>query len=170
MLLDLTDILRESGSVMTLAFCLETDEVDDVTLVEKVSGELRIQNARRNVIISGEAHTVLQLPCARCLHQFDYPLEMTFEAAAPISMFQIPGLPVVPTDETDGEEDLLDEEIRSLFEAHSLNVSELARQAIVLQTPINPLCSEDCAGLAKFVNNDANIDPRLEQLKKWVKH
>lgn len=167
MLLDLTDILHESGAVATREFCLETDDVNDVLLAEKVHGELRIQNARRNIIISGKANAVVQLPCARCLKQFDYPLELTFEAAAPVSMFQIPGLPVVPDDEMDDEEDLLDDEIRTLFEGHNLNVSELARQAIELQTPINPLCAEDCNGLTEFAKSGDTVDPRLEQLKNW---
>jgi uncharacterized protein len=167
MLLDLTDILHESGAVMTREFCLETDDVDDVMLAEKVCGELRIQNARRNIVIFGKAHAVVQLPCARCLTQFDYPLELTFEAAAPVSLFQIPGLPVVPEEEVDDEEDLLDDEIRSLFEGCSLNVSELVRQSIELQTPINPLCKENCAGLTEFANSEDNVDPRLEQLKNW---
>ena len=167
MLLDLTDILHESGSVMTREFCLETDDVDDVALAEKMCGELRVQNARRNIVISGNANAVVQLPCARCLKQFDYPLELTFEAAAPVSLFEIPGSPGAPSGEVDEEDDLLDDEIRALFVEHSLNVSELARQAIVLQTPINPLCSENCAGFGEFVDRSDNGDPRLEQLKNW---
>ena len=168
MLLDLTDILLESGAVLIREFCLKSDDVGEVALAEDLCGELRIQNARRNIIISGTASAVVQLPCARCLKEFDYPVELPFEATAPISLFNIPGLPIVPDDELDEEEDLLDDEIRSLFEGHSLNVSELARQAIVLHTPINPLCSEDCSGFADFVGSAADTDPRLEQLKNWA--
>jgi len=170
MLLDLTDILHKSGAVATREFCLETDDVDGVLLAEKICGQLRIQNARRNIVISGNANAVVQLPCARCLKQFDYPLELTFEVAAPVSLFQIPGLPVVPDEEMDDEEDLLDDEIRSLFEGNNLNISELARQAIELQTPINPLCEEDCVGLTEFAKSDDNVDLRLEQLKNWTNH
>lgn len=168
MLLDLTDILHESGSVMTREFCLETDDVDDVALAEKVCGELRIQHARRNLIISGKADAVVQLPCARCLEQFDYPMELKLEAATPVSLFQIPGLPVVPDDELDDEEEMLDDEVRSLFEEHHLNISELVRQAIYLQVPINPLCTKNCTGLAEFAKDDDRVDPRLEQLKNWA--
>ena len=168
MLLDLTDILLESGQVMAREFCLESDDVDDVALAEKMCGELCLQNARRNIIISGEASAVVQLPCARCLKQFDYPVELTLEATAPISLFEIPGLPSAPKVELDDEEDLLDDEIRALFVAHSLNVSELVRQAIVLQTPINPLCSEDCFGFGEFLDQSEKSDPRLELLKNWA--
>ena len=167
MLLDLTDILHESGSVMTREFCLETDDVDDVVLSEKVCGELRLQHARRNIVISGKANAVVQLSCARCLTQVDYPMELTLEAVTPISLFQIPGLPV-PDEEQDDEDEMLDDEIRSLFEEHHLNISELVRQAIYLQVPINPLCKESCTGLAEFANNDDKVDPRLEQLKNWA--
>ncbi|MEO6908188.1 MAG: DUF177 domain-containing protein, partial [Abditibacteriaceae bacterium] len=139
-----------------------------VALAEELCGELRLQNARRNIVILGTANAVVQLPCARCLKQFDYPVELTFEAAAPISLFEIPGLPVVPKEELDDEEDLLDDEIRALFVGHSLNVSELARQAIVLQTPINPLCSEDCFGFGEFIDQSEKSDPRLEKLKNWA--
>lgn len=168
MLLDLTDILHESGSVMTREFCLETDDVDEVVLAEKVRGELRIQHARRNIVISGKANAVVQLPCARCLKPFDYPMELKLEAATPVSLFQIPGLAAVPDDELDDEEEMLDDEIRSLFEEHHLNISELARQAICLQIPINPLCAESCTGLTEFASNDNGVDPRLEQLKNWA--
>lgn len=168
MLLDITDILHESGAVMTREFCLKTDDVEDVVLAEEVRGELRLQNARRNIVISGKADAVAQLPCARCLKQFDYPMELILEAITPVSLFQVPGLPAASDDEMDDEEDLLDDEIRSLFEEHNLNISELVRQAICLQIPINPLCAEDCAGLEGFASNNDSVDPRLKQLENWA--
>lgn len=167
MLLDLTDILHESGQVMTREFCLEPDEVEEVELAEKVCGELHIQNARQNLVITGQAHAVPRLPCARCLEKFEYPLELTFEAAAPVALFHIPGQPNIPDEDADEEDDLLDDEIQTLFVENSLDVSELVRQAILLQTPINPLCTENCAGLAQFADPGGNTDPRLEQLKNW---
>jgi uncharacterized protein len=165
MLLDLNDILHESGQVMIREFRLEPDDVKEVILTEAAQGEIRVQNARRNIVITGQADTAVQLSCARCLQRFSYPLQLAFEAAAPISLFQLPGQ--VAEEPSHEEDDLLDDEIRALFVDHNLNVSELVRQTVWLQIPINPICSENCGGLAHSSSAGQNTDPRLDKLKNW---
>lgn len=167
MLLDLSDVLHRSGQVITREVRLEPGHLDEVELAEAVCGEIQVQNARRNLIVSGEARTAVMIPCARCLNLFPCPLQLTLEAVAPLSLFQLEGQGNATGAQPEKEEDELDDEIRALIVDHCLNVDELVRQAIWLQMPIKPLCSVDCQGLAEESAAGEMSDPRLDQLKNW---
>lgn len=167
MLLDLSDVLHRSGQVITREVRLEPGHLDEVELAEAVCGKIQVQNARRNLIISGEARTAVVMPCARCLKLFPCPLQLTLEAVAPLSLFQVEGQGNATGASPEEAEDGLDDEVRALIVDHCLNVDELVRQAIWLQTPIKPLCSADCRGLVEESAAGEITDPRLDQLKNW---
>ena len=167
MYLDLTDVLRTPGKTVERAINLAPQMLDDIELVEPTTGAVRATNARQNVVVGGKAQTSVTLQCARCLKEFAQPMELELEAVAPMSFFKTL-LPQFATDATDEEE--ADEEIATLFDQNSLDVLELIRQAIVLQSPIKPLCRDDCNGLPeaeKYVETGA--DERLSALKNWNK-
>jgi uncharacterized metal-binding protein YceD (DUF177 family) len=68
------------------------------------------------------------------------------------------------------EEDLegSDDEVAALFDNNSVDVTELIRQAIVLQSPIQPLCSPDCPGLPEAEQYLGSVgDERFAALKNW---
>lgn len=155
MYLDLMDILRAPGTSIERAIDLEPVELDDVNFVERIRGTVKAANARRNVVISGQAASSVEMRCSRCLRPFAQPLSMDLEATAPVSFFRMAPNTVIPSgkgnarSEEDGgeDEDEVDDETAAIFDAHSVDVLELLRQAAVLAWPIQPLCSADCAGL-----------------------
>lgn len=168
MYLDLTDVVRESGNASEKPIRIAPQTLDDIEIVEPVTGRVRATNARQNIVVDGEAQTVVTMECARCLSDYRQPLDLTLEAVAPMSYFRalIKGASTLPED----EEEAVDDEIASLFDANSLDVLELVRQAIVLQSPLKPLCSPDCAGLpeaAQYMN--AGGDARWQELENWKK-
>lgn len=169
MFLDLTTVLRVSGHTAERKVDLAPQVVDDIELTEKTAGVVRATNARRNIVVSGQVHTSVKLECARCLREYSQPMDLELDATVPMSFFRT----LVPTtlsetDEADAEAS--DEELAAIFDENSLNVNELIRQAVVLASPIAPLCSEDCAGLPESENYvDDGIDPRLDALKNWEK-
>ena len=61
----------------------------------------------------------------------------------------------------------VDDELAALFDAHTMDVLELIRQAIVLQTPIAPRCSDECPGLPEAANYHEERDERWGALEKW---
>lgn len=173
MYLDLMDILRAPGTSIERAIDLEPVDLDDVRFVERIWGDVKAANARRNLVISGQAASSVEMRCSRCLRLFAQPLSMDLEATAPVSFFRMAPNTVLPggrgnarTDE-DGEiEDEVDDETAAIFDAHSVDVLELLRQAAVLAWPIQPLCSADCAGLPEAARFKVeHVDDRWSALQ-----
>ena len=167
MYLDLTDILRAPGTSVQKPIDLALASLDDIELKAPLTGWIKATNARQNVVISGRASTSIVQECGRCLELFDMPIDVTLEAVAPVSFFLSRLNGTVESDEHETQNELTDDELAALFDAHTLDVFELIRQAIVLQTPIAPLCSPDCAGLPEAVNFKEERDERWDALTQW---
>lgn len=161
MYLDLMDVLRAPGNAVEKSIDIAPTTLDDVEIVEPVKGVVRAVNARQSVVVSGKASTAVALQCARCLERYVQPLELELEAVAPLQFFQaqLAGKP--------DEESEPDDELAAIFDAHTVDVLELVRQAIVLQSPMKPLCSPDCAGLPEAANYTETDDERWNALKSW---
>jgi uncharacterized protein len=155
MYLDLMDILRAPGTSVERDIDLGPADLDDVRFVERIQGRVKAANARRSIVISGHAASSVEMRCSRCLRVFAQPLEMELEASAPVSFFRAAPNTVLSSQKgasskaEDGSEDEeeVDDETAAIFDAHSVDVLELLRQAAVLAWPIQPLCSPDCSGL-----------------------
>jgi len=161
MYVDLTDVLRSPGNRIEKPIHIEPTVLDDVEIVEPVEGLVKVENARRSIIVGGHVKTAITLQCARCLEAYAQPLDLELEADAPLSFLK-------PDPEAgSAEEDEADDDLATLFDGHMLNVSELVRQAAVLQSPIKPLCSPDCPGLPEAANYVAGRDERWSSLQDW---
>ncbi len=173
MYLDLMDILRAPGTSLERAIELPPVDLDDVRFVERIRGHVRAANARRSIVISGQAASEVEMRCSRCLRLFAQPLDMELEAVAPVSFFRSASNTVLSNakgsreEGEDGEEeDEMDDETAAIFDAHSVDVLELLRQAAVLAWPIQPLCSGDCAGLPEATRYKIELgDDRWSALK-----
>lgn len=167
MYLDLTDILRAPGTSVQKPIDVAPASLDDIELKAPLKGWVKATNARQNVVISGEASTTIVQECGRCLEAFEQPIEVTLEAVAPVRFFLSRLNGTVESDEHETQNELTADELAALFDAHTLDVFELIRQAIVLQTPIAPLCSPDCAGLPEAVHFQEERDERWGALAQW---
>lgn len=178
MYLDLTDALRGPGQTLEKQLDIAPTTIDDIEIVEPVRGALRVENARQNLVVSGRAHTAIRVPCARCLQSTAQPLDLDFEAVAPLKFFNLAGFGTAhtgyhghsPEDDDEEAEGTGEpaEELAALFTGHSLDVLELVRQSIELQAPIQPLCSPDCPGLPEAAQySAAGGDERWGALKNW---
>jgi len=167
MYLDLTDILRAPGTTVEKTIDLAPKALDDVELAAPLRGHVRATNARQNIVVTGHVATSVVQQCVRCLGSFVQPIELDLEAVAPVSFFLARLGADVESDEHALENELTDDELAALFDAHTLDVLELIRQAIVLQTPIAPRCSPDCPGLPEAVNYQEERDERWNVLEKW---
>jgi uncharacterized protein len=167
MYLDLTDILRASGTAVEKKIELTQQSLDDFEVTEPIRGWVRATNARRSIVVTGRAATSVRLQCARCLRSFELPLELDLEAVSPVSFFMARLDGSVESEEHEPDNELSDDELAALFDAHTLDVLELIRQAIVLQAPIAPRCSDDCPGLPEAVNYKEEHDSRWDALSKW---
>lgn len=163
MYLDLMDVLRSPGNVIERNIEIPPTRLDDVEIVEPIQGVVRAVNARQSIVVSGRATTAVTMPCARCLQPYSQQLDLELEAVAPLSFFQSL-LTGVSVEESDVE---VDDELAAIFDAHTVDVLELIRQAIELQSPIQPLCRPDCPGLPEAANYKETEDERWSALKTW---
>lgn len=163
MYIDLTDVLRSPGNRVEKPIEIAPTMLDDVEVVEPVRGVVRVENARQSIVVGGEATTAITLQCARCLEPYAQHLNLELEADAPLTFLR-------PDPEAgNDDDDEADDELAALFDGHMLNVSELVRQAAVLQSPIKPLCSPDCPGLPEAANYTEVRDDRWSSLQDWKK-
>lgn len=93
--------------------------------------------------MTGTATVQLQGECARCLREITD--DMSFELQ---ELFFHPGR------EVDEDECLIEDE--------SVDLESSLRDAVVLELPFMPLCSEDCLGLCPECGANLNDDPDHE--------
>ena len=123
---------------------------DDITLVAPVTGHVRLQRTNQGIIADGTLTTTVQLQCVRCLDTFTLPLEVPFSEVYLPTIDVVTGQPLPNANEDD---------VFPIDEHHHLDLSEPFRQQIILAVPMQPLCSETCAGLCPVCGNNRNTDP-----------
>jgi uncharacterized protein len=171
MYVDLMDVLREPGAATKRSIDIAPCTVDDIEIVQPVTGEVQVMNARQSLVVKGHAHATIKLECSRCLREYEQPLDLELEANVPLSFFRaqygahMTGAKTGDV-EVDAEEEPDDETV-AIFAAHSMDVLELVRQAIVLNSPIQPLCDEHCPGLPEAAQYKETEDERWNALKQW---
>ncbi|MBC7327455.1 DUF177 domain-containing protein [bacterium] len=169
MKLDLSELIKSPGAIIPYHF-EEEIEVDGVELLEPVVADFKFSNTNRSIIIEGEFYTSIMAECVRCLEHFKMPLKSAFREAYTRQDLALDAKGNLITD---------DEDIRSIFEGHILDLTELLRQNIILALPVAPLCSPDCKGLCPICGKNLNegecqcnkqrIDPRWRKLLNYKK-
>lgn len=130
-------------------------------------GHLHV-HAQRNgvdILVTGAVDAALLVECARCLK--DAPLEVHADITALLS----PGGGEDLAEDVELEDDDLD---RGTFVGHEVVLDDLVREHLLLESPMQPLCSPDCAGIeipAKVrppaeTFGDGTTDPRLLPLQQ----
>lgn len=128
--------------------------------------ELHAQRNGFEVLVDGEAEANLLVECARCLA--DAPLHVKADITALLSQDGEHGQP------REIDADALEVD-RIGFVGHELVLDELVREHLLLECPMQPLCSSDCPGIpvpehvrphAEDFGDAGEIDPRLLPLKQ----
>jgi uncharacterized protein len=131
-------------------------------------GQLEV-HAQRNgheVLVHGRARADLLTECSRCLG--DAPLHVHAEIAALLS----PGI----EDDLPSELELAAEDLdRGRFVGNEVVLDELVREHLLLECPMQPLCSPECSGIPvpekvrprpEDFGGPGQIDPRLLPLEQ----
>ena len=151
---------------------LETDAAgfdfafDGIVGADYLSVELTIQKSGEEYFCQGKVRARVRVECARCLETFAQ------EIATPVD-FIVCAKETHQTQSGDGADD----EDYVFFEGGSTvaDLTPLVRQAVVLEVPMMPLCSEECQGLCPKCGTNLNhgscdcrdeaVDERWEALK-----
>ena len=148
-MIDLHDIKE---SERKFDFSIEPPEIDlesesaKLAAAARVSGKISKTIAQVNV--EGEICAELEIECSRCLQPVKQKFEIPFRAAF-----------VVPENYTQAKETELktDELEVSVFEGDRIDLTELAREQILLAVPAQVFCAEDCKGLCQKCGANRNL-------------
>jgi uncharacterized protein len=114
----------------------------------EVQGDLGLDRTGDLVSVRGRVRATARLECVRCLESFNLPLDV--------------GLTVIA--DRGGaarklEEDLEADSYMKFHDGRQLDLSEEAREALLLELPITPHCREDCRGLCPHCGANLNLGP-----------
>jgi len=129
----------------------------------KQEGHVHV-HAQKNgveILVNGMIDADLLVDCSRCLGDTPLPVHVPLTALL---------LPAGHGEETSHEVELEAEDLdRMSYEGHEVVLDELVREQLVLESPMQPLCRPDCAGIAlpsTGVSAGPRVDPRLAKLRE----
>lgn len=137
------------------------------------SGRLRVQLLRANEVVHvrGRAELQLQAECSRCLA----PVALALDAPIEVALF-----PRGEEPEPDEHGEVAAEDMGvDTYDAEEVDLSHVLHDEVFLGLPMNPLCSEACAGLcgtcgenlnARACRCEPDIDVRWQALKDIKLH
>jgi uncharacterized metal-binding protein YceD (DUF177 family) len=136
--LDLRELGRRAGSMQEIDRTAPAPpdwrvELIGVPAAADVRLRLRLESVMEGVLVTGDLDVPVEGSCARCLE----PLEDTLHLSVQ-ELYAYAG----STTEATSEED----EVRRI-EGDYLDLEPLARDTVVLNLPLAPVCTEDCRGL-----------------------
>ena len=166
----IVDLITIKGANSSFDFTLEPSQVDldDETVKLKSSVQVagKIKKGIVQTDVEGAISTRVGVECGRCLQPVEKSLDVPFSAAF-----------VTAENYTQATEAKLHEQDLdvSIYEGDKIDLTELAREQILLHLTEQVFCSEDCQGLCQKCSANRNlidcnceekeVDPRWAALK-----
>jgi uncharacterized protein len=178
------DLPHRAGEMREYQLDLKLLEPVGVELLSVKSGEiievdLRIQSVDEGVLATGRVIATATGECTRCLAPITWPIDENFTE---LYYYEMTGgrsnSKRSTRSKSDKEEDLdLDEDDLQFMVGDDIDLEPAIRDAVILNLEVNPLCQEDCPGLAEnhgenwaYLSADQNqtpIDDRWASLKNF---
>ena len=146
------------------------EAIESENISSPVIAQLRIEKLDAEVIVNGDLAAEVKLQCSRCLKNFNSKLTI------PVNVVYH------SVEELKGEDnyEVRHEELdMDFYSGEELDLSNLLKEQLMLNTPMKPLCAELCKGICPVCGGDLNIDKcsctktktdsRFEELKKLLK-
>ena len=164
------DLLSLTDESRPFSFSIGQDDIDLETEGIKVAGDVEmVGEVSRNAAktdVRGSIKAPLEIDCTRCLTPVRRELDVVFQ-------IDFVGREFLPeSKETHLDSNDLDTDI---LEGDEIDLTEIAREQILLNLPETTLCREDCKGICSTCGTDLNegdcqcgeddIDPRWAALK-----
>ena len=167
-----SDITAEGLSLVGEATAEELELAEtDATLRGPVSVSLDLMQADEMIAVTGVLEGTVVRQCVRCLKEYDDALAFSVHAAFAregkeskvVARQSKPGEPrhgrptsakneldVEPEDEGDD---------RYFYQGDHIELAPMLREHIILASPMQPLCRDNCAGLCARCGKDLNEGP-----------
>ncbi len=125
-------------------------EDESVRLAGPITGQLRLRRTNQGILVDGPVETVVELACVRCLESFTLPVSFALEEQFYPTIDVVTGLSLPEI-----ENDL----VFPIDQNHQLDLREAIRQNLLLALPMQPICTEACAGLCPHCGKNLNEGP-----------
>jgi uncharacterized protein len=148
---NVAQLLKETtGATRSYDVYAEADvELDeDVALVSPITGHVKLLRTGPNILVNGELETTMEKTCGRCLTTFTTPVSVELE-----EMFY-PVVDVLTGVALSAPQDV--DEANRIDEHHILDLGEVVRQELLLESDGIRYCRPDCKGLCPTCGQDRN--------------
>ena len=114
-----------------------------------IDAKLHATHTNPGPFFEGAADAHIAATCARCLKPIDAPVHADFaeQYYATIPVDTGAAVMAAPAD------------AKTIGSDFTVDVTDLLREALILATPLAPLCRDDCAGLCPVCGEDRNERP-----------
>jgi uncharacterized protein len=146
-----------------------TAEDDTYRIASPVSLAFDIFKDGKQFHLVGGVKATLELACGRCLEDFGFPVDASFD------VLYLPHTANTGDSEVEVEDDDL---TTAYYSDDQIDLAQLAREQFYLAVPMKPLCQDACKGLCPECGTNLNsascscvrdwTDPRLETLKSLL--
>jgi DUF177 domain-containing protein len=113
-----------------------------------VRGDFDVEKSGDQVRVKGLLTAVASLECVRCLKAFELEVRPPFDVYAERA----------GTGRKRDEEALERDEYMKFHDGRKLELGEAAREVLLLELPMAPLCRDDCRGLCPVCGADRNVE------------
>jgi len=138
---------EEPGARRAIDFNDDSQNIGDVQLCSPLAGHADLARTNRGIFVDLHYETSVRLNCGRCLEDFCLEVQGKFQDE------------VLPPNTDPAKRDTVDEDDANRLSAeNTLELSEIIRQEILLELPLQPLCREDCPGLCPTCGADLRTE------------
>ncbi len=152
-LLDLNDILQHPGRQLSVEVTTELTDEEDLDLVKPLEGVLEAISSGNLLLIKGEFKTRAIVECARCTGPIEVDIEFEID-----EQFPVVGVPSSLSHQDFAKIEA--DEPYPLFEGNNLMVESLLRQNLLLNFPVQPLCTFGWDGDCPIAK-ERNVKPKV---------
>ncbi|MBQ3784111.1 MAG: DUF177 domain-containing protein [Lachnospiraceae bacterium] len=147
MLINLSEVMANVGQTKDTQASIEFQEFvmygDSYPVVDKTDVHVVVQCVgERKVSIQCEAQVDLSIPCSRCLDEVNVPFKIDY-----LKKFDFSGTK---------EEEIEELEAAIYIRDYDLDVDTLIKEEMMLQFPLQTLCSDDCKGICDVCGTNLN--------------
>jgi uncharacterized protein len=166
----IVDLLNVTDEPVPFDFNIKPDEIDLDTegarIVDQIDVVGQVSRNAAKTDVRGSITAPLEIDCTRCLTPVRRELDVVFEVDF-VGREMLPESKETHLDGSDLDTDMI--------EGTQLDLTDIAREQILLNLPETVLCREDCKGICPTCGQDLNegkcqcgdddIDPRWAALK-----
>ena len=161
----LADITADGLSLIGEVTAEELDLTgEDALLSGPLAVSLDLTNIEGLVAVTGVLEGTIVRECVRCLKEYEDPLAFSVRAAFIQESKSTPRHPK-RIDLRKGREEIVEAESEEEsddqyhYQGNQLDLAPMLREHVILSAPMQPLCSDDCAGLCAQCGKNLNEGP-----------